>query len=195
MAARRYEITEFEAQAWARVIDAVEPKRFLSFLSYHIATSNFAPTPADASRLLELVGTADAAYARLERLIQSCGPYRNPDIKDPVVITTIQILGGWPAVNEALPAATEAHAQRRFRERFDAAFNEATVQVRINQQMPSHALAAIGCSPELLQLGRSVGLASLAAPGLDHSGNSDSRSQRFSADASLPIREQRVRSE
>ena len=144
MAARRYEMTPFEGRAWAQIIDAVEPRRFIAFVSHHYATSPYAPTPADATKYLDLAVNPDVSFGRLQRLIMELGPYRAPELSDPVLHTAIELMGGWAKVNEDLPDPREQFEFKRFRERFDAAFTEATVKVRINNETPQRPLLAIG---------------------------------------------------
>jgi hypothetical protein len=73
MAARRYEMTSFEAKAWTKVIDAVSHERFIAFLSHHYATSPYAPTPSDATRCLDLAVNPDISFGRLVGLIRQYG--------------------------------------------------------------------------------------------------------------------------
>ena len=155
MAARRYEMTPFEARAWTKVINAVEPRRFIAFVSHHYASSPFAPTPADATKFLDLGINPEVSFARLERLVKECGPYKAPSVPDPVLHTAIELMGGWAKVNEDLPDSRESFEYKRFRERFDASFTEATVKVRINNEAPTKPLLAIGGRAQEL-LGNSV---------------------------------------
>lgn len=152
MAARRYQLTDFEAVAWTKIINSVEPARFIAFLSHHYTTSPYAPTPSDATKFLDLAVNADVAFGRLERLIKECGPYQAPDASEPVLLTTIELLGGWASVNEELPDPKSTFEYKHFRERFDACFTEATVKMRINNEAPPPPLRAIGSRPsQLLQ--------------------------------------------
>ena len=146
MSARRYEMTQFEADAWMRVIKAVPAERFLSFLSHHYATSPFAPQPSDATKHLDLAINPDVAFTRLGALVASVGPYALPPVDDPILVTAIQMLGGWTAVNEQMPDVTQTHAMRAYRERFDAAFNTAITKVRIEGLKPADGLKAIGAT-------------------------------------------------
>lgn len=144
MSARRYEMTDFEADAWLRVIKAVPRQRFLNFLSYHFASSPFAPQVSDATKHLDLAANPDVSFNRLAALVASVGPYAVPQIEDPVLVATIQNLGGWATVNEQLPDPSQPLATKAYRERFNACFNAAITQVRIDGQMPSEPLRAIG---------------------------------------------------
>lgn len=144
MAARRYEMTQFEATAWARIINSVDPSRFIAFLGHHYATSAYAPTPADATKFLDLGVNPDVSFGRLERLVKQYGPYRAPQALEPVLQVAIELMGGWAQVNEDLPDPKAAYEHKRFRERFDACFTEATVKVRINHEAPSRPLLPVG---------------------------------------------------
>lgn len=147
MAARRYEMTPFEATAWTRIINAVEPSRFIAFLGHHYTTSPYAPTPADATRFLDLGVNPDVSFGRLERLVKEYGPYRAPQGVEPVLQTAVELLGGWAQVNEDLPDPKAGFEHKRFRERFDACFTEATVKVRINLELPQRPLLPVGARP------------------------------------------------
>ncbi len=162
MAARRYEMTPFEATAWTKIINAVEPKRFIAFVSHHYATSPYAPTPADATKFLDLGINPDVSFSRLERLVRQYGPYRAPPVSDPVLHVSIELLGGWSQVNEDLPDPRSAHDYKRFRERFDACFTEATVKVRIDNELPQRPLLPVGAS---LAIGADAAQARLSLPG------------------------------
>lgn len=144
MSARRYEMTTFEADAWMRIIQAVPRANFLAFLSHHYATSPYAPQPSDATKHLDLSINPDVAFNRLAALVGSVGPYSVPQLDDPILVTAIQLLGGWSAVNEQLPDVSQTHAMRAYRERFDACFNTAITKVRIEGAKPSGGLKAIG---------------------------------------------------
>ena len=144
MSARRYEMTTFEADAWMRVIKAVPRANFLAFMSHHYATSPYAPQPSDATKHLDLSINPDVAFNRLAALVGSVGPYSAPQLEDPILVTAIQLLGGWSAVNEQLPDVSQSHAMRAYRERFDACFNTAITKVRIEGVRPSDGLKAIG---------------------------------------------------
>lgn len=143
MSARRYEMTSFEADIWIRIIESVSQERFLAFLQHHYMTSPFAPQPSDATRYLDVASNPDVAFARLQRLVSSVGPYQSPVDVDPVMTATIQNLGGWVTVNEQLPDPSDSYGVKAYRERFNAAFNSATAQVRIDGQMPTEPLRGI----------------------------------------------------
>jgi hypothetical protein len=179
MGSYRYVMTPFESEAWTKIIDAVSADRFLAFISHHYATSTFAPKPSDATKYLDLMVNPDVAYAKLERLVQSTGPYVEPDLAgDPILIATILNMGGWVSVNEKMPDRSETFLVRQFRERFDACFTEALVQVRINNQLPAERLVPIGQTP--LSLAARPAQPALAAPQARvPSSAAPSRSERF----------------
>jgi hypothetical protein len=131
MAARRYEMTQFEADAWLSIIDAVPQDRFLAFLKHHYATSPFAPSPSDATKHLDLGINPDVTFEELRRLVSELGPYRAPVNVTPLMAHTINALGGWVQVNTVMPDVTNKQELRAFRERFDAAFGASIVKVRI----------------------------------------------------------------
>jgi hypothetical protein len=151
-AAYRHEMTEFEAGAWQRIIDAVPRERFLAFLSHFYSVSTFAPRPSDAAKALGLVQDPGVAFECLQREVRQVGPYSVPDIEDPVLVTCIQMLGGWMIVCRDLPDVSETFGVKQFKERFDACFNQALVQVRINRQLPTAPLVAIGQTQTAAQL-------------------------------------------
>ncbi|CAN0083488.1 unnamed protein product, partial [Phaeothamnion confervicola] len=131
MSAHRYEMTEFEADAWMRVIEKVPASRFLAFLSHHFAVSPYAPKVSDATKHLDLTVNPDIAFNRLVALVAAIGPYATPPLDDAILVATVHNLGGWVTVNEQLPDPREAFAVRAYRERFIACFNAAISQVRI----------------------------------------------------------------
>ncbi len=169
MAARRYEMTPFEAAAWTKIIDAVEPSRFIAFLGHHYTTSPYAPTPADATKFLDLAVNPDVSFSRLERMVKERGPYKAPTEIDPVLHMAIELLGGWAQVNEELPDSRSTHDYKRFRERFDACFTEATVKVRINNEVPARPLLPIGGRSSAQIAWQPGGVAALANSAVERS--------------------------
>lgn len=135
-------MTVFEASTWAAIIDGTTVDAFRRFLQRHVLTAKFAPRPSDAASALGLGGAdAEQAYALLERDIRKFGPYRQPEISDPVLVSAIQQLGGWAAVNEQLPDIRESFATKAFRDRFDAAYRLAGVEVCIQGKAPQPLLS------------------------------------------------------
>lgn len=142
-----HHMTAFEADIWKGIIKSVPEERFKGFLSYHLASSPYKPLPHDANKALGLLPDSAMSFETLKQLVRSCGPYQVPPITDPVLITTVQLLGGWPDVNATLPDDSKEgahHAVRAFRERFDGCFNQAMRLVLVNKQLPSQPLVAIG---------------------------------------------------
>lgn len=140
----RYEASAFEGQVWQRIMCSVPAERFLRFLQQYVATSNgFPPKPNDATKALELTIDPDGAYAKLERLVKDFGPYREPEIDDPVLVTAILYMGGWVTVNEQMPDPSAGFAVKNFRDRFNASFNQATNAVRIRNELPARALLSL----------------------------------------------------
>jgi hypothetical protein len=152
MSARRYEMTEFEADAWMAIIQVVPEERFVAFLKHHYTPSPFAPQPSDATKHLDLAINPEVAFIKLAALVASVGPYSVPKDLDPILLATIQALGGWVAVNEHLPDMNQAQAVKAYRTRFDACFNTAVTQVRIEGLRSIDPLKAIG-STTRAQLG------------------------------------------
>lgn len=140
----RYEMTSFEGGIWKRIMGSVPPDRFLRFLQHFVATSKgFPPKPNDATKALELTIDPDGAYARIERLVKEHGPYQEPAIADPVLVTAIVYMGGWVTLNEQMPDPSNGFALKNFRDRFDACFNQAVNAVRIAGQMPERPLLSL----------------------------------------------------
>jgi hypothetical protein len=188
MGSYRYELTPFEAAAWKRVIDAVSEDRFLAFLTHHYSISSFAPKPSDATKFLDLSVNPDVAYTKLERLVAELGPYKEPSVDDdPILVTTVLMLGGWVSVNEKMPDRSQSYQVKEFRDRFDACFTQALVQVRINKQMPTERLTAIGHQPLSLPApDRVASLGFTASPSSSNPGDrpasmSRSRAEIYSA--------------
>lgn len=147
-----HSMTAFEGQIWATIIDKVKSSSFQAFLQQHVLTSKFAPKPSDAAAALALGGAdAQQAYALLERHVSKCGPYATPEITDPVLISTVQQLGGWANVNEQMPSFKDTFALKAFKERFESAFRLASHEVCIQGIQP-RPLVAIGQSQAPLQL-------------------------------------------
>jgi hypothetical protein len=136
MASRRYEMAPLEKRAWQNIIDSVSVDRFIGFLSHHMLTSSFAPTPADAAKVLDLGINSDVALNRLESKIKEFGPYRNPLMTDAVMAWTIEYLGGWATVNAEFPAQSDHFGMKAYKERFAAAFSQAIASARIDKLVP-----------------------------------------------------------
>jgi hypothetical protein len=147
MSARRYEMTDFEADVWLKLIDKIPAESFLAFLSHHFSTSPFAPQPADASKFLDTSLNPQTAYLELARMVREFGPYQEPPIQDPILVSAILLMGGWAKVNQDMPDLGDFSA-KAFKERFEASFSQAVVQVRIQGAMPAQALKRIGDNPQ-----------------------------------------------
>lgn len=152
----KHSLTTFEAQAWAKIMETTPRVKFQNFLSNYLLSPEAqygSPKLHHAAKVLGLAVDAESAYAMVEAAVKKFGPYQKPDIKDPVVVATIQVLGGWAAVNEQFPQASGSFEAKAFKDRFEAAMNTAINQVRIEGQMPS-SLEAIGnARPPVLELG------------------------------------------
>lgn len=143
LSAYRYEATQFEAEVWLNIISAVPRDRFIAFLQHHYQTSPYAPKPADATKYLDTAINPDMAFQRLTMAVSSVGPWAVPDV-DPILRQAIHLLGGWSAVNDQMPDVSEIHAMRGFRERFNACFNTAIAQIRIEHIESPEPLKALG---------------------------------------------------
>lgn len=152
MSSARYELTEFEAEVWVGIAQSVPCDQFLAFLKHHVLTSPYAPKPSDANQHFGSGTSPAAAFEQLRRLVRENGPWNVPELHDPVLVTTIQSMGGWIAVNEQLPDVSESHAVRAYRERFDACFNAAISQVNVRKQLPTQPLIALGNNEPRSQL-------------------------------------------
>lgn len=135
MSAKRYEVTPFEADIWNGIIDSVSEARFMAFLKHHYLTSPFAPQPSDATKFLDTSANSKMALINLQALVKDLGPWREPNTSDPILIGTINLLGGWAKVNEDMPNPNSLDF-KRFSERFDACFNQSVVDVRIENRIP-----------------------------------------------------------
>ncbi|MEJ8837592.1 hypothetical protein [Ramlibacter sp. AN1133] len=150
MGMTRHEMTQFEAEAWKTIMCAVPPEQFKAYLQQHVFTgSGFTPKPSEAAKMLGLAADPDTAYASVERLVTQCGPYQQPPISDPVLVSAIQHMGGWLNVCEQWPAPTESFAVKAMRERFAACFNQAMVAVNIRGELPKQPLMSLTSKREL----------------------------------------------
>lgn len=139
-----YSMTSFEAKMWATIIDAVPLSSFQAFLRQHVLTSKFAPKPSDAAGAFGLAGAdADTAYAELTKAVRECGPYQQPVGLGDVLVSTVNSMGGWAAVNEQMPDVSNTYAVKAFRDRFDTSFKLAVNEVVIQGNRPP-ALVPIG---------------------------------------------------
>ena len=145
MSTYSHHMTVFEARVWKTIIDSVPSEAFMLFLQRHFLSSKFRPTPSDAAVALGIGGSVDPtlAYAELERAVRTVGPYKVPEINDPVLRSAINQLGGWAHVNEQMPDPSQQYLIKAFRDRFDAAYRLASVEVTIRGIAPN-ALMAIG---------------------------------------------------
>jgi hypothetical protein len=165
----RYEASPFEGQVWQRIMCSVPPERFLRFLQQYVATSNgFPPKPNDATKALELAIDPEGAYAQVERLVREYGPYTEPPINDPVLITTVLYMGGWVTLNEQMPDPSAGFAVKNFRDRFNAAFTQAVNAVRIRNELPARPLLSLATPrtppAALLQHAQAARLSAPATP-------------------------------
>jgi hypothetical protein len=144
LSAYRYEVTDFEAGVWLNIIKAVPRDRFIAFLQHHYQTSPYAPKPADATKYLDTAINPDMAFQRLSLAVSSIGPWTDPKISEPILLQTIHLMGGWSAVNEQMPDVSKTHEMRAFRERFNACFNTALAQIRIERIEVPEPLKGIG---------------------------------------------------
>lgn len=161
MAARRHSLTPLEARVWQQIMSSVPAEKFLAFLTQHFLTSSFAPTPADAMKMLDVAGTDPrVTFDRLTELVRRVGPYGIPEIADPVFVTAIEIMGGWVAVNNELPDRrnpdVSSYDVKAYFDRYTAAFNQAIARVRVEKVLPTQTLSAIGKPAVPLALGCST---------------------------------------
>lgn len=147
LSAARYEATEFEARVWLNIMASVPKDKFLAFLQHHYQTSPFAPKPSDATKYLDTAINPEMAFQRLTTLVASVGPWKAPDLSDPILTQTIHLMGGWASVNEQMPAVSETRLHRDFKDRFEACFNMAVGQVRIEGLLAPEPLRALCSTP------------------------------------------------
>lgn len=151
MSAGRYEMTDFEVDLWIGIATSVPKAQFLAFLKHHVLSSPFPPKPSDAQRHFGVSADPAVVFEALVRLVKEFGPWRKPEGLDPVLVATIQALGGWIAVNEQLPDTSQPHAVRAYRERFDACFTASISQVNVRRQLPQQELIPLGNNPDRSQ--------------------------------------------
>jgi hypothetical protein len=163
----RYEATAMEGAAWRQIMAAAPVARFRAFLQQHVmAGSGFPPKPSEAAKALQLVVDPESAYAMLERLVRETGPYKEPQLDDPVMVQAILYMGGWVTLNEQMPDPQNGFAVKSFRERWDACFTQAVSAVRINGQLPTQPLLSLS-SPR-----------GMPAPALGHAASPQIASER-----------------
>ncbi len=130
----KYEVTKFEAELWARIIDEYGDDAVLSFLQSHLRSSQFAPKVADAQRLLcPDKGNEEAAFLKLTQAVRRFGPYSAPRLDDPAIALAIASLGGWAAVNEQMPSPEARFDYEAFQRRFGAAYQIAVSEIAMRR--------------------------------------------------------------
>lgn len=155
----KHAVTEFEAELWLNIMRVTPRAKFQNFLKTYLMSPQSrygAPKPSDAAQALGFVADPETAYAALERAVQAYGPYQQPDLVDPVLIQAVHNLGGWARVNEIMPSAENPFDVRAFKERFVAALNSATNQVRIEGLGVEPLLALGGARSPVLSLENSA---------------------------------------
>jgi hypothetical protein len=146
----KYEVTKFEADLWARIIDEYGDEAVLAFLQAHLRTSQFAPKVSDAQRLLSPEGgNEEAAFLRLAQEVRRCGPYGNPRFEDPAIASAVTSLGGWAVVNEQLPDPMARFDYEAFQRRFSAAYQVARSEQVVSrpQRIELRGLHALSLTP------------------------------------------------
>lgn len=144
----KHAVTEFEAELWLNIMRRTPRVKFENFLKTFLMSPQSrygAPKPSDAAQALGFVTDPETAYAVLERAVSQFGPYQQPQLADPVLIQAVHNLGGWARVNEVMPSQENTFEVRAFKERFVAALNSASNQVRI-EGMAVEPLLAIGAA-------------------------------------------------
>lgn len=143
--AKRYTLGKFEAAMWLDLIESQGDSAVEAFLVQHVRTSQWFPSISSAVEYFGLVPSSDDALLNLAVLVQSHGPYRAPDLSaDPSLAAAVAQLGGWEAVNEAMPALQTVEFQS-FAKRFGEAYRRAQSLVR-------GAVAIGGGSPKSVAL-------------------------------------------
>lgn len=153
MSMYRYDMSAIEAESWKAVMRAAPADQFKAFLQSHILSGGgFPPRPGEAARTLGLVVDPESAFLTVQRLARELGPYREPQIVDPVLITAIQYMGGWCTLCEQMPDPRENFALKSFKERFAAAFNQAGAAVNVRKELPAQPLLSLSTrrAPALL---------------------------------------------
>lgn len=151
----KHAVTEFEAELWLNIMRTTPRVKFENFLKTYLLSLQArygAPKPNDAAQALGFVTDPETAYAALERAVSQFGPYQQPDLKDPVLVQAVHNMGGWARVNETMPSQENSFEVRAFKERFTAALNSATNQVRIEGLGVEPLLAIGGAKPPILSL-------------------------------------------
>lgn len=151
----KHAVTDFEAGLWLNIMRGTPRAKFENFLTAYLMSPQSrygAPKPSDAAQALGFVTDPETAYALLERAVGQYGPYQQPEFKDPVLIQAVHNLGGWARVNEVMPSQENSFEVRAFKERFVAALNSATNQVRIEGLGVEPLLAIGGARPPVLSL-------------------------------------------
>ncbi len=155
----KHAVTEFEAELWLNIMRTTPRVKFENFLKTYLLSPQArygAPKPNDAAQALGFTTDPETAYAVLERAVIQYGPYQQPEFKDPVLVQAVHNMGGWARVNETLPSQENSFEVRAFKERFVAALNSATNQVRIDGQAVEPLLAIGGARPPVLSLESNV---------------------------------------
>jgi hypothetical protein len=117
------ELGDFEAKMWQAVMADLGDARFTEFLQHHVQNSPFAPRISDAKQWLGVARSAHAAFAEMEREVGRVGPYGDPSFSDPAIPRVVAAMGGWVAVNQALPSSVDHFAYEQSWKRFEALYS------------------------------------------------------------------------
>lgn len=159
----KYEVTDFEAAMWTRLIAEHGDQAVVAFLQEHVRTSTFAPKIADAQRMLSPIGGNDeAAFLRLIAEVRRTGPYVAPAFEDdPAIAAAVTHLGGWSTLNAELPDPSARFDYEAYQRRFAAAYQLARSQQTVmGTRMPRvklnglHSLSAPSAARALALVGQ-----------------------------------------
>lgn len=142
-AANKTEMTRLEGILWAREIARLGTSALMSFAELWMGgrgQGSFRRAPT----IDDFLTHADPHYANAETgleclvtQVKLCGAYNTPEIKNPMLIEAVQILGGWEKVCRDLPDPSLNFEYKQYAEKFKAAWTQSeakAVQKKLSPQ-------------------------------------------------------------
>lgn len=134
-----YDLTSFESMLWVgEIFDIYNDKDVIFALKYHMENgtrSRFMPKYGEIKQLLEV---HDDTLQEIRLLVSRYGSYSPPPVNEttPLVLATIEQLGGWVKVCAEMPDASDSASFSQYIKRAESACQAARKHVGVYKKAP-----------------------------------------------------------
>lgn len=165
----RYELGDLESFLWqTQVLDVYPDEQIVRAMLAHIEgpapDRKFMPKYGDIKNMI----APATGLLEIEALVRSGNPYSAPQVKDPVLVQAITLMGGWEAVCAQMPDARERPIDfSQYCKRMESALAQARQQVQVHGVSPAPLKGLADAQRSTLRLANSgQAVPALSAPEL-----------------------------